>query len=225
MKVTTSQNDHHSRAQRYSRDTIEFSRVVNLSDALFAIVMTLLVFTLTEADITLLWSGSGLFELLPQLIVVMLSFALVANLWWQHHGFFEMLGLLEPGLIIINLILLGAIALVPFITNLLGSAPTSRVTILPFITLFILISFFDMFLVIRAHKVNAWRRPISTRIYYWLVLRWMMGILVMLIAFIFSLRIPLAGLIILGISITLGPLAAKNGRISNLISKSLLNKR
>jgi uncharacterized membrane protein len=212
-------DDQYLHNRRYGRNTIEFSRVVTLSDGVFAIVMTLLVFTLVTPEVSVGWSVGALFSYLPQLVVVMLSFALVANLWWQHNRFFEMLGLLEPGLIAVNLLLLGAITLVPFPANIVGNNPASRSAVLSFIALFIGISFLDMLLLIRAHRVEAWRRPISTRFFYWLLSSWVMGIVVMLIAFVFALWMPLVGLIILAVSITLGPLAAGLGRIALFSSK------
>jgi hypothetical protein len=118
---------------RYGYGTPAFARVANLSDAVFAIAMTLLVLTLdTPAtnDLT-----GALVDQLPQLSAFLLGFALVANLWWQHHKLFELLGSLEGGLIGINLVLLGAVALVPFPTSLVGNAPTDRAAVLPFIGL------------------------------------------------------------------------------------------
>lgn len=41
------------RAKRYGREALEFSRVVNLSDGLFAIALTLLVFTLDAGPVSL----------------------------------------------------------------------------------------------------------------------------------------------------------------------------
>ncbi|MDG6223526.1 MAG: TMEM175 family protein [Candidatus Bathyarchaeota archaeon] len=224
MKAPHPSDQEYSRIRRYDRNTLEFSRVVNLSDGVFAIVMTLLVFTLVSPEVTAEWSAYALFDHLPQLIVVMLSFALVANLWWQHHRFFEMIGLLEPGLIGINLLLLGTVALVPFPTNLIGNAPTSRAAVLPFIGLFIAISLLDLLLLIRARIVKAWRRPMSARMFYWLISSWIMGIIVMVIAFVLALWIPLAGLIILAISIVLGPLAAGVSRIAFFSSKGILKR-
>jgi uncharacterized membrane protein len=221
ISMTEPQPDaQHSSNRRFRRDTIEFSRVVNLSDGVFAIVMTLLIFTLVTPDTANAWSIAALLAHIPQLIVVMLSFALVANLWWQHHKFFEMIRSVEPGLIAINLLLLGAVALVPFPTNIVGKNPFSRAAVLPFIV----ISFLDMLLLIRARKINAWRQPISTPYFYWLLAAWVMGIVVMVISFILALWMPLAGLIVLAVSITLGPLAAGIGHITLFSSESKLSR-
>jgi uncharacterized membrane protein len=52
------ERDHALRHRRYDRDSLEFGRVVNLSDALFAIAMTLLVFSTMEAS-GCGWTGSS----------------------------------------------------------------------------------------------------------------------------------------------------------------------
>jgi uncharacterized membrane protein len=122
--------------RRYERSTPEFGRVANLSDAVFAIAMTLLVFTLDAPDVGER-GFAALVDRVPQLAVVGLAFALVASVWWAHHKFFSKLRWLEPGLIALNLALLGLVALVPFPTRLIGAAPLERAAVVPFIGLFV----------------------------------------------------------------------------------------
>lgn len=60
----------------------------------------------------------------------MLAFALVANLWWQHHKLMALFQFVEPGMVGIVLALLGGVALVPYPTSLVGNtdavAPDGR---------------------------------------------------------------------------------------------------
>ncbi len=195
--------------QKWDRDTPEFDRITNLSDAVFAIVMTLLVLTIGIPDVPPEQLAAELREHLPQIIVFVLSFALVANMWWQHHRFVGMLGLLEPGLIAMNLVLLGMIALVPFFTNLVGSFPTARASVLPFIGLFALITLMYLLMAVRAHVADAWRRPLTTRLFSWHVARLGAGIVVVMISSVLALRWPIAGLILLGVTLVFGPLASR----------------
>lgn len=183
--------------RRYGRETLEFARVANLSDALFAIAMTLLVLRI-DAPTT---NGGGLFsallDQLPQLIAFVLSFAVVANFWWIHHRFFALLGCLEPGLIAINLTLLGAVALVPFPTSLVGNDPTDRAAVMPYLALLSLIALLHLSLLVRAWSAGAWRRPLPAGLFAWLVAGWSSSTAVTLLAFVVAFWIPVAGLALL----------------------------
>jgi len=104
----------------YDKGTAEFNRVTSLSDAVFAIAMTLLVLTLDIPDVTGAGLARALADQLTQFIAFLLSFILVAIIWVQHHSFMAKLGRLEPVLIGLNLALLGVVVAVPYPTNLIG---------------------------------------------------------------------------------------------------------
>ncbi|MCH8562851.1 DUF1211 domain-containing protein [Nesterenkonia sp. LB17] len=186
------------RRRRYGRDSQEFARVLNLSDALFAIAMTLLVFSTMEAsgvrlDTTMgAVSGQG-----AELIAFVVSFAVVANFWWVHHRFFAVLGFVEPGLIAINLALLGAVALVPYPTSLLGRDPTLRGTVVPYLLLLSLIAILHLGLLLRAGAVDAWWRPMPQGLFRWVVAGWGSSTAVTLLALAVSFAAPVAGLVML----------------------------
>ena len=182
--------------------------MVNLSDAVFAIAMTLLVFTL---DLGQLQGEPARFvrEQTPNILVFMLAFALVANVWWQHHKLFAMLGSIETGMVVINLALLGAVALVPYPTTLVGNFPTSAAAVVTFIGLFVILNLLYMMFVMRAQHVGAWEPALPQRFYYWLVVQPITGAVVLVIAALLTLWRPLLGLAILGISIVFGPFAAR----------------
>lgn len=195
--------------RQYDRGTPEFDRITSLSDAVFAIVMTLLVLTVGIPVAPAEQLAQELAASLPQIIVFILSFALVANIWWQHHRFIGMLGSLEPGLIAMNLVLLGMVVFVPFLTNLVGSYPGVRVAVLPFIGIFMCLTAMFLLMAVRARSVNAWRRPMTGWSFYWHVARSASGIIVLLIALMLALRWPVVGLVVLGVTIIFGPLAAR----------------
>lgn len=181
-------------ARRYGHDSPEFSRVANLSDAVFAIAMTLLVLTLDAPEVGADGLAAALADRLPQLGVVVLSFALVANIWWAHHKFVGFLGSLEPGIIAINLAFLGGVALVPFPTALIGNAPTARAAAVSFIALFVVLLFLFLMLVLRAQAVGAWRRPMPDGLFPWVRASWVLTTAGMVLALLIALWIPLAGL-------------------------------
>lgn len=88
-------------------DVIEPTRMVNLSDAVFAIAMTLLVLGLEVPDVEASGLGPALRAMLPNLLAFALAFGLVCNVWWVHHRLFARLAPLDRGLVAINLVLLG----------------------------------------------------------------------------------------------------------------------
>ena len=65
----------------YERDSLEFHRVINLSDAVFAIAMTLLVLTLDIPDVPSDQLGEALIVQASQFASLILSFSLVAMIW------------------------------------------------------------------------------------------------------------------------------------------------
>jgi uncharacterized membrane protein len=195
---------------RYDRDTPEFARVVNLSDAVFAIAMTLLVLTLDPPS-TSTGFGAEMVDQLPQLVAFVLAFALVANLWWQHHKLMALFKVVEPGMVGILLALLGAVALVPYPTSLVGNAPGERAAVLTFIGVFVVLALLFLLLVLRARQAAAFRDVVSDRSSYLLIGQWSAGIFVLLVAALLTLRSPTVGLSVLALNIVLGPLAARRG--------------
>ncbi len=200
---------------RYDRDTPEFARVANLSDAVFAIAMTLLVLTLDVPASSGDRLAAALLEQLPQLVAFVLAFALVANLWWQHHKLMAQFQCVEPGMVGVMLALLGAVALVPFPTSLVGNAPTDPIAVLAFIATFLLLSLLFLLLVWRARRVAALVETVTEPLYYWMIGQWVSGSLVLLMAVAVTLWRPVAGLTILALTIVLGPVAARRGATSS----------
>lgn len=103
-----------------------------LADGLFAIVMTLLVLELSipviagnSLDADLL---RELLELWPKILIYMLSFLVLGNMWLNHHVTFHYITRSDGRLSWMNIILLMFVALIPFSASLLGEYPHSPVT-------------------------------------------------------------------------------------------------
>lgn len=182
---------------RYARGSLEFGRVVSLSDGVFAIALTLLVFTLDASVVSIDELGGVLAAQTGELIAFALSFAVVANFWWIHHRFLANLGSLEPGLIVLNLALLGAVALIPFPTSLLGRDPTVRGSVVPYLVLLSLVAILHLLLLARADAVDAWRRPMPDGLFPWLLAGWGASTIVTLLALVVAFVVPVAGLVML----------------------------
>jgi uncharacterized membrane protein len=176
---------------RAGRDSNGFARVVNLSDAIFAIAMTLLVLTVDVPDVPDGDLAAALRRDLPQLGAYALAFALVASQWYAHRKLFERLAFIEPGLTVINLVLLGVVALVPFPTSVLGSYPTATAAVVPFLAVFVALTAGYVAMIMRSQAVDAWTEPLPTAFYRRVVRAFTSGALVLLAGVAISFWFPL----------------------------------
>lgn len=103
---------------------MDTKRLETLVDGIFAIAMTILVLTLTVPDITGPLSNAviqeKLYQILPNFISVVVSFALLAIFWNIHHRIFKQIKYVNAALLWINLIWLFFIVMVPFSASLIG---------------------------------------------------------------------------------------------------------
>jgi uncharacterized membrane protein len=185
---------------RFERDSLEFARVANLADAVFAIAMTLLVLGLDVGDAPPGDLGPALREVAPQLLAFLLSFALVANIWWQQHRLLSRLARLDGPLVACTLVMLGAVALVPFPTGLLGAHPTHRAAVIPFVAVFAGLTLVFVATVRCAQRGRAWRRPLPEHTYRWVQGGYGVSLAAMLVAAVVAWWWPLAGLAVLAVS-------------------------
>ncbi|MGH3712632.1 MAG: TMEM175 family protein [Micromonosporaceae bacterium] len=99
------------------------------SDAVIAIAMTLLALEVPlprgEDDAALWRSFIHLFP--EQYLTFALSFIVIAAYWTAHHGLFQRVARLAPGIVALNMLFLFAIVLLPFATRLVGEEGRSQV--------------------------------------------------------------------------------------------------
>lgn len=116
---------------------MKHTRLDQLSDGIFAIVMTVLVF---EIQVPSIWgpiNNAGLWihirELLPFLLSYILSFTLLFTYWRAHH-FFISIYAKNVDLILtnINALFFMLVSLVPFSASLLGQFPNNELSIVIF---------------------------------------------------------------------------------------------
>lgn len=108
---------------------LSFERVVFFSDAVFAIVITLLVLELKVPHLTAHTESAlrqALFELLPRVAGFVVSFLIVGLMWIEHHRIFRYIADYDAGLLWRNLLLLLCVSFVPFPTALFSENFWSR---------------------------------------------------------------------------------------------------
>jgi uncharacterized membrane protein len=96
---------------------IPTSRVEAFSDAVIAIIITIMVLELrapAEPDL------AGLFKLAPEFLSYALSFLVLAIIWINHHHLMHVVRVATARLLWSNLYLLFCISFVPFVTEFLG---------------------------------------------------------------------------------------------------------
>src|SRR6185503_7827969 len=115
---------------KHEPDTgLSFERVVFFSDAVFAIVITLLVLELKVPHLTEHNEPAlqqALFELIPRVLGFVISFLIIGLMWVEHHRIFRYIDDYDGGLLWRNLLLLLCVSFVPFPTALFSENFWSR---------------------------------------------------------------------------------------------------
>lgn len=120
------------------------TRLDQLADGIFAIVMTILVFDL---KVPVIWGpidNSGLWleirKILPLFLSYILSFTLLFTYWRAHHFFVSIYAKnIDSKLTNINALFFMLVSLVPFSSSILGQFPKNELSIIIFGTHIILI--------------------------------------------------------------------------------------
>lgn len=134
-----------------------FERLVNFTDAVVAIALTLLVLPLVEiparftaadglADV---WTAAG-----PQFVAFLLSFLVIWSLWRAHHRIIEYFGAYDRLVMSLHLLWLLTIVLLPFTTEVLSSPLDERAAV-PVYLVNLLVSTAALF----AIELRGRRRP------------------------------------------------------------------
>lgn len=114
------------------RDHVKLERLTFFSDAVFAIAMTLLVIEVRLPELHAATDqalAQALIDLLPNYIGFIISFLVIGRFWTGHHRLMSMIDVADPALVRANLLLLMAIAFMPFPTAVLSDHSLLRVAI------------------------------------------------------------------------------------------------
>ncbi|WHI49356.1 TMEM175 family protein [Microbulbifer sp. MLAF003] len=103
------------------------SRINALSDGVFAIAMTLLVFNIQIPDLVDIKPGEDfqtkMQQQIPHIFSWLLSVAILCRLWLNHNHLMADHESKSVGFTSLNFLLLGAVAFIPFPSALLGEYP------------------------------------------------------------------------------------------------------
>ena len=102
----------------------ELGRIVNFSDGVFAIVITLLILDIRVPDIpeNLVSQElpSRILDLGPKFVSYVISFVVIAIYWQVHHRTFRPIRTYDRTLLWLNFLFLMTVSFLPFPTSLLG---------------------------------------------------------------------------------------------------------
>lgn len=98
-----------------------FDRLVNFSDAVVAIAITILVLPLVDEASNLGTEHVNTFlsAIAAQFYVFLLSFAVIAYYWFHHHNFFDQLQRVDMPIMLLNMVWLLGVVFLPFPTVLI----------------------------------------------------------------------------------------------------------
>jgi uncharacterized membrane protein len=97
------------------------ARLLALSDGVFAIALTLLVVSVRiGSNVTADELTQALRDVRPELFAYGLSVVVIGAFWVGHHRSFLYVTRIDQGLLWVNVLYLGVVALIPFPTDVLG---------------------------------------------------------------------------------------------------------
>lgn len=102
---------------------IDPGRLLGLTDGIFGMVMTLLIFGMALPEMHLVNSGDFLLfieSLAPTIGITLVSFVLLSSFWIYHHEFIKINNLNIPYLWL-NIFYLACISFIPFTTSIIGN--------------------------------------------------------------------------------------------------------
>ena len=109
-------------------------RLEAFSDAVIAIIMTLLAIELgaphVSEDASFSQYAAAMSPLIPKIASFILSFMMIAIHWVSHHYFFQRIKRAPLGLVWLNMLFLLSISFMPFTTAFLGDHPTAQFPVL-----------------------------------------------------------------------------------------------
>ncbi len=118
------EKDHHHVVRGSEDEYIpSTARLESFSDAVIAIVITLLIFEIQPPELHTATNAevfNALRTLAPKFFTYTLSFVTIAIFWVNHHHFFERIEFSDKRLLWYNNHLLFWLAIIPFVTRFLG---------------------------------------------------------------------------------------------------------
>jgi uncharacterized membrane protein len=115
---------------------ISKGRLETMVDTIFAFAMTLLMLGISVPESSLSQTATDLsadlVKLIPQFVLFVIAFLVLAFFWIEHHRQFHYLRIVDPTILRFNIAILIFIVLIPFTTDVAGAYDGVRIAVLLF---------------------------------------------------------------------------------------------
>ncbi len=122
-----------SEGSRGAGDRAGLERLITFSDGVFAIAITLLVLDIRLPAAANSYNNeqllSGLLGIWHKYLAYVISFLVIGSFWISHHRKFRLIKRYDGRLLLLNVVLLMAIAFVPFPTSIISESASRTATI------------------------------------------------------------------------------------------------
>jgi uncharacterized membrane protein len=123
------------------RESLGLERLVFFSDAVFAIAITILVLDIRlpagEEAFTNAQLSAQLLGIWQKYLAYIISFLVIGSFWTSHHRKFRYIRRYDSNLLLLNLLLLMAIAFIPFPTSVISEYGNRTATIFYALTMIV----------------------------------------------------------------------------------------
>lgn len=154
---------------RYSRGEpgLEFARLANFSDAVYAIAMTLLAIDLRPPELPSLVENDPselaheLWNMSDSIMIFFIAFAVMGSYWLANHRFIAGLRAVDSRLMLLVLPYLALVAFLPFPASLMGRYGGNPAAFAVFASTVAVVSFMEWTMLMRAHRADLLLESLS----------------------------------------------------------------
>ncbi|MGI9021647.1 MAG: TMEM175 family protein [Acidimicrobiales bacterium] len=162
---------HDGSRMRFERSGLEFDRVANFSDAVFAIALTLIAVELHPPALDVGGDAGELLdklgEMLDEIIIFFVAFAVMGSYWLANHRFVASLRGMDASYVSWMLPYLAWVAFLPFPADMMGRYFDNPVAVSLFAVNMAMVSLLEWVLLWRAHAGSLFSRPLTPAGYRW----------------------------------------------------------
>lgn len=164
------------------RGSVEFGRVVSLTDGIYSVAMTLLVVSIGIPRVSPSLLKEELLSVHGDLLTFFIAAAVLAFYWLSNHHFVRHLKAIDSVYAGLNLIYLALVAFLPLPTALLDRYSHQPITVILYISALLLLSFMELVLFTWAHQARLFISEPPARVVRYSVLIALIPVLVFLLA-------------------------------------------